>query len=88
MNLQEIFSHISGNYLAIIVKPSSSKTEIIGWDELRKALRVNIHAKPDNNEANEEVVKFFSKLLKKKVSIKSGTRSREKLIFIKDMNSD
>jgi uncharacterized protein (TIGR00251 family) len=77
-----IHKYINNSYLQILVKPNSPKTEIIGWDEDKKALRVNIHAKPEDNEANVEVVKFFSKLLKKKVSIKSGMRSREKLLFI------
>jgi uncharacterized protein (TIGR00251 family) len=77
-----INQYINNNYLKILVKPNSPKTEIIGWDENKNALRVNIHAKPEDNEANTEVIKFFSKLLKKKVSIKSGTRSREKLLFI------
>lgn len=66
----------------IIAKTNSSKTEIISWDEDKKALRLNVHAKPENNEANVEIVKFFSKLLRKKVSIKSGTRSKEKLLKI------
>jgi uncharacterized protein (TIGR00251 family) len=78
----DITQYIINNRLMILVKPNSSKTEIIGWDESRSALRVNIHAKPEDNEANNEVVKFFSKLLKKKVTIKSGLKSREKMLMI------
>lgn len=74
--------YIQNSYLKIVAKPNSPKTEIIEYDENKKALRVNVHAKPDNNEANVEIVKFFSKLLKKKVTIKSGTRSKEKLLKI------
>lgn len=77
-----INQYIENNYLSILVKPNSSKTEIIGWDEDKKALRVNIHAKPEDNEANIEVVKYFSKILKKKIIIKSGLRNREKLLRI------
>jgi len=73
---------INNSYLKILVKPNSSKTEIIGWDEERKLLRVNIHGKPVDNDANKEVIKFFSKLLKKKVSIKSGLKNKEKLLYI------
>ncbi len=80
--LGEVTKYISNNRLKILVKPNSPKTEILGWDDSRSALRVTIHAKPEDNEANTEVVKFFSKLLKKKVSIKSGMRSREKLLLI------
>jgi uncharacterized protein (TIGR00251 family) len=82
VNVQELHSHIHSNYLKILVKPNSPKTEIIAWDESRNVFRVNVHAKPEDNEANTEVVKFFSKLLKKKVVIKSGMRSREKLLLI------
>ena len=74
--------YIKNSYLNILAKPNSPKTEIVGWDESKNVLRVNVHAKPDNNEANLEVIKYFSKLLKKKVTIKSGTRSREKLLRI------
>ncbi|MGV8086894.1 MAG: DUF167 domain-containing protein [Candidatus Woesearchaeota archaeon] len=83
-NLNEVEKYINNNYLKILVKPNSPKTEIIMWDNEKKILKVNVHAKPDNNEANIEVVKFFSKLLKKKVVIKSGARSKEKLLFIKE----
>lgn len=78
----DITQYINNNHLKILVKPNSPKTEILKWDTERSALRINIHAKPEDNEANTEVIKFFSKLLKKKVVIKSGMRSREKLLFI------
>jgi uncharacterized protein (TIGR00251 family) len=78
----DISQYIKNNHLAIIVKTNSPKTEIIGWDDNKKSLKVNVHAKPEDNEANFEVIKFFSKQLKKKVIIKSGTRSREKLLEI------
>jgi uncharacterized protein (TIGR00251 family) len=78
----DIQQYIKNSYLKILVKPNSPKTEIIRWNEDKKALRVNVHAKPEDNEANIEVVKFFSKLLKKKVVIKSGLRSKEKLLKI------
>jgi len=78
----DITTHIKNNHLSIIVKPNSPKIEILKWDEERNALRVNVHAKPEDNEANIEVIKFFSKLLKKKVVIKSGMRSHEKLLEI------
>jgi uncharacterized protein (TIGR00251 family) len=80
--MDEITSHINNGYLKILARPNSPKTELVGWDDEKKVFRVNVHAKPDNNEANIEIVKYFSKLLKKKVIIKSGTRSKEKLLFI------
>jgi uncharacterized protein (TIGR00251 family) len=82
--LNDVEIYIKNSYLKILVRPSSPKTEIIGWDPERKALRVNVHAKPEDNEANIEIVKFFSKLIKKKVVIKSGLRSKEKILRIID----
>jgi uncharacterized protein (TIGR00251 family) len=82
INLIDIKQYIKNDHLKILVKPNSPKTEILKWDSERNVLRVNIHAKPEDNEANIEIVKFFSKLLKKKVVIKSGLRSREKLLLI------
>jgi len=79
MNIE---NYANGKNVKIIVKTNMPKTEIIRYDETKKALRVNVHAKPEDNEANIEIVKFFSKLLKKRVSIKSGTRSKEKLLKI------
>jgi len=78
----EIQKYITNNHLAIIVKPNSPRTEIVKYDEERQALRVNVHAKPEDNKANIEIVKFFSKALKKRVSIKSGLRSHEKILSI------
>ncbi|MBU0535708.1 MAG: YggU family protein [Nanoarchaeota archaeon] len=72
------------NLIKIIVKPNSPKSEITSIDEVRNALRVNIKAPPDKGKANREVIKFFSKLLKKKVEIVSGMKSKEKLIKILD----
>lgn len=76
--------YIKNNHLAIIVKPNAGKTEILGYDESRNALKVAVAAPADKNKANVEVIKFFSKLLKKKVLIKSGLTSREKVLFVSD----
>ena len=68
--------------LRIIVKPNSPKSEITAVDGARNALRVSIKAPPDKGKANKEVIKFFSKLLKKKVEIVSGLKSKEKMLRI------
>ena len=75
--------YIISNRLKIIVRPNSSENKIIGYDESRKAVKVNIAAKPEENKANMEVIKFFSRLLKKRVKIKSGFISKEKLLLLK-----
>jgi len=79
----EIKDLIKNNSLKIIVKPNSSKTEILNYDKNKQALRVNIKAKPENNQANIEIIKFFSKLLKKNIKIIKGMKSKEKILSIK-----
>lgn len=79
----DINKYIHNNYLKIIVKPNSSKTDIIKYDLERDALIVSVHAKPEDNKANIEIIKFFSKKLKKKIVIKSGLKFREKLLLIR-----
>lgn len=82
MNKDELNNYVKNSHLKIIVKPNSSKNEIIKFDDEKQALKVNISAPADKNKANKEVIKFFSKLLKKRVEIKSGLTSKEKLLRI------
>ena len=78
----EIEKHIKNGFLRIIVKTNSPKTEIMSYDEMHDALKVNVHAQPVEGKANIEIIKYFSKLLKKKVEIKSGKTGREKILKI------
>tara|TARA_Y100000031_G_scaffold132190_1_gene153060 strand:+ start:24481 stop:24783 length:303 start_codon:yes stop_codon:yes gene_type:complete len=55
-----------------IIKPNSSRNRIIDYDENKKAYKINIKAKPEDNKANVELMKFLSKVLGKKLKIKSG----------------
>ena len=73
----------SSNSFKIIVKPNFSKNKLLGFDEGRQAYRVEIKAKPESGKANLEVVKFFSKLIKKDVKIIKGMTSKEKILKIK-----
>ncbi|MBN2453919.1 YggU family protein [Candidatus Woesearchaeota archaeon] len=65
---------------SVIVKPNSSRNEIVGYDKERRAYKVSIAAPADGGKANKELVKFLSKELKRKVRIKSGFTSRKKLL--------
>lgn len=78
MNVQNF---IVDSHLKVHVYPNSSKTEIKGHNP-EKGLLVNVKAPADKNKANVEIVKFFSKLLKKQVRIKKGMTSRDKVLFI------
>lgn len=79
----DVSKYIKDNKLKIIVKPNSPSNEIISYDEERNALRVNIKAAPEKGKANIEVIRFFTKLLRKNVRIKSGLTSKEKVLEIK-----
>lgn len=81
MNIED---YMKNNSLKIIVKPNASKSEILGYDESRQAVKVAIAAPPDKGKANKEVIKFFSKLLKRKIEIKIGLKSREKVLVFSD----
>ena len=70
------------NPFKIIVKPNMPKNEITCYDKEKQAYRVSIEAKPEQNKANIEVIRFFSKLLKKKVKIIAGLISREKMLKV------
>ena len=76
--------NIKTNKFKIIVKPNSKNNKIEGFDKERNAYRVCVKAKPQENKANIEIIKFLSKLLKKKVKISSGLKSKEKIIEIVD----
>jgi uncharacterized protein (TIGR00251 family) len=64
----------------IIVKPNSPETIIKNFDESKKAFRMEVHAKPENNKANFEIIKFFKKEYKINVKIIKGLTSKEKTL--------
>ncbi|MBD3361395.1 YggU family protein [Candidatus Woesearchaeota archaeon] len=79
MNLGEF---IKDDKLRIIVKPNSNKTEVLSYNKEKQAVVIAIKESADKNKANIELIKFLSKKLKRKVRIKSGLTSREKVISI------
>jgi len=66
----------------IIVKPNSPKNEIVKFDSARQAYRVNIKEKAENNKANKEIIRYFSKILKKDIKIIKGLKSKEKILKV------
>lgn len=68
-----------GTFKAII-KPNANKNEIKGYDEEKKAYIINIKERAEDNKANMGLVKFLSKCLGRKIRIKSGFKSRTKII--------
>lgn len=76
----DLEKYIENNTMQIIVKPNSSKNEITGYDPAKQAIRVNIKAPPENNKANIEVIKLFSKETKHEVKIIKGLASKRKVL--------
>jgi uncharacterized protein (TIGR00251 family) len=66
----------------IIVRANATKNEIKGFDTEKGAYKVSIKEKAEGNRANIEVIKFFSRLLKKRVRIIKGLKSKEKVLRI------
>ena len=66
----------------VIVKPNSRKNEILGYDEEKQAYIIGIKEKAEDNKANIGLIRFLSKILGRKARIKSGLKSREKIIEI------
>lgn len=74
--------NIDKSIIKVIVKPNSSKNKIICFDNNKQAYKIGIKAEAKKNKANKELIKFLSKTLNKKVKIKSGLKSRKKIIKI------
>ncbi len=56
------------------------KTEITSEDE--NYFEINAKGKPENNEANLEITKFFSKKFKKQAKIVKGLKSKTKILAL------
>jgi len=80
--MSEITQYIQNNTLKVLIKPNSSQNQVLGFDQSKKALKIAVKAVPEKGKANRELVKFLSKLLKKKVSIINGFKNREKTLSI------
>lgn len=64
----------------VIVKPNSNKNEILDFDEAKNTYKIAISEPADKNKANKELIRFLSKHFRKKVIIKSGLKSKEKIV--------
>lgn len=69
--------------LHIQVKPNAKQSKIISKDE--RGLIIALKARPQDGEANEELIAFLSESLgvpKSKIKIKRGSKSRIKQVEI------
>ncbi|MFA6460684.1 MAG: DUF167 domain-containing protein [Candidatus Woesearchaeota archaeon] len=75
----EIKKYIENGTLSVHVVPHSSRQELI---EEEGKLKLYLQAVPDKNKANLELIKFFKKEWGLKVEIKSGMKSRDKILRV------
>ncbi len=65
----------------VVVKPGSSKNEVLGYSEDKKAYVIDIKAAAEKGKANTELLNFLRKATGKRFVIKNGIRSREKTLI-------
>ena len=63
--------------IKVKVKPNSKEEKITKTPE---GYVVNVKESPEKNKANKALIKLLSKYFKKRIKIKSGFNSREKMI--------
>lgn len=62
------------------VKPSSGRQEVL--DEGDGKFLVSLKSAPENNKANIELIKLLKKYFKGEVKIKSGLKSKNKILEV------
>ena len=82
MARQRLVSLVKDNILRVKVKPNAMKTGLI--EILDGKAIIAIKAPADKNKANAELIRFLSKELKRQCRIKSGLKSKEKVILLRD----
>lgn len=80
-----LLKSVKNNTLNVLVKPNSGKNKVVGYDDSRDAVKINIKAEPEKGKANAELVKFLRKLTKKEVRVVSGHTIRQKVIKLEDI---
>ena len=79
----------NGVKFAVRVQPRASRSAIAG--EQDGTLKIRLAAPPVDGEANEELIRFLSKLFnvaRAQIVIRSGQTSRNKLIVIDGISAD
>ncbi|MDP3990579.1 MAG: DUF167 domain-containing protein [archaeon] len=78
INLDSLFKN---NLLSVRVIPNSGRNEIVIEGD---KVRIYLKSIPDKNKANQELIKFLKKEFGLSVEIKSGMKSRDKILKIID----
>lgn len=73
---------INRGAVQILVKTNAKKTRILCYDEKKQAFIVEVSAEPENNKANEAIIKLFEKETGYNVKIIKGKTSKKKTLLI------
>jgi uncharacterized protein len=71
------------------IQPHASRNEVVGFSD--NVLRMKITAPPVEGKANQELIKYISKLFdirKSDISIDKGLTGRNKIVIISGINSE
>jgi uncharacterized protein (TIGR00251 family) len=71
--------YVKNGTLSLHVTPHSSRNELV---EENGGLKLYLHAPPEKDKANKELLKFFKKELGLRVEIISGMKCREKVVRV------
>lgn len=86
--LSEIFKEKeNGLEFSVCLTPGAKRETLSGVISIDNAfaLKISVHAKPTDNQANKALIEFISKtfkIAKSNVFIRKGQKSRNKIIFI------
>lgn len=75
----ELSKYLRNNRLLVWVVPNAKSTYLI---EDNGRLKIYLHAPPEKDKANKELIKFFKKEFNLRVNLVSGAKSREKVVLI------
>ncbi len=78
-SIVDIKQHIKNGKLAVKAVPNAKSQRII---EENGIVKVYLASPADKNKANKELITLFKKKFKLKVEIKSGLKSRNKILLI------
>ena len=75
----DLTPYIKNGRLTLKVIPNARTTKLT---EENDALKLYLHAPPEKDKANRELIRFFKQEFKHRVEIVSGLKSREKVLQI------
>ncbi|MDR2598549.1 MAG: DUF167 domain-containing protein [Holosporales bacterium] len=88
--LNKIFENRNGGLeFLVYLTPGASREEIIGI--VQGGLKIAVHAKPTDNQANRALIAFISsafRIAPSRIAIRRGQKSRTKTLLIEGLDID